>query len=98
VTSRRANGEGSIFPYRNGFATEASDAWLPMPDIVVAALKIGRTQQDGEREAAGEIWQQTSHTVTCLHRAFWHSDRSPHSQQEVHRTLRGRGSASADRS
>jgi integrase len=38
--------------------TEASDAWLPMPDIVAAALKIRRTQQDREREAAGEIWQQ----------------------------------------
>jgi integrase len=50
VTSRRANGEGSIFPYRNGFATEASDARLPIPDIVAAALKIRRTQQDGERE------------------------------------------------
>jgi integrase len=39
--------------------TEASDAWLPMPDIVAAALMIRRTQQDREREAAGEIWQQT---------------------------------------
>jgi integrase len=38
--------------------TEASDAWLPMPDIVAAALTIRRTQQDGERETAGEIWQQ----------------------------------------
>jgi integrase len=26
--------------------TEASDAWLPMPDIVAAALTIRRTQQD----------------------------------------------------
>ena len=39
--------------------TEASDAWLPMPDIVSAAMMIRRTQQDGERESAGEIWQQT---------------------------------------
>jgi hypothetical protein len=31
-----------------------------MPDIVAAALMIRRTQQDGEREAAGEIWQQTN--------------------------------------
>jgi hypothetical protein len=30
-----------------------------MPDIVAAALMISRAQQDGEREAAGEIWQQT---------------------------------------
>jgi integrase len=29
-----------------------------MPDIVAAALKIRRTEQDREREAAGEIWQQ----------------------------------------
>jgi integrase len=39
--------------------TEASDGWLPMPDIVAAALTIRRAQQDGERETAGEIWQQT---------------------------------------
>jgi integrase len=39
--------------------TEASDAWLPMPDIVGAALTIRRVQQEREREAAGEIWQQT---------------------------------------
>ena len=31
-----------------------------MPDIVAAALRIRRTQQDREREAAGEIWQQTN--------------------------------------
>ena len=30
-----------------------------MPDIVAAALTIRRAQQDGERETAGEIWQQT---------------------------------------
>jgi integrase len=30
-----------------------------MPDIVAAALMIRRTQQDREREAACEIWQQT---------------------------------------
>jgi integrase len=39
--------------------TEASDAWLPMPDIVVAALTIRRVQQNQEREVAGEIWQPT---------------------------------------
>ena len=75
--------------------TEASDAWLPMPDIVAAALTIRRAQQDGERETAGEIWQQTKrHAVAGLHRSLWHSDRSTHSQQEVHGALRGRGSAS----
>ena len=30
-----------------------------MPDIVAVALTIRRVQQDGERETAGEIWQQT---------------------------------------
>ena len=30
-----------------------------MPNIVLAALTIRRTQQDGERDAAAEIWQQT---------------------------------------
>ena len=41
--------------------TEASDTWLPMPEIVVAALIIRRAQQEQARErvAAGEIWQQT---------------------------------------
>jgi len=29
-----------------------------MPEIVPAALTIRRTQQDGERETAVEIWQQ----------------------------------------
>jgi integrase len=39
--------------------TPASDAWLPMPEIVVAALTIRREQQERERVAGGEIWQQT---------------------------------------
>ena len=46
--------------------TEASDAWLPMPDLVAAALKIRRTQQDGKRKAAGEIWQQTNDTPSLI--------------------------------
>jgi integrase len=46
--------------------TEASDAWLPMPDIVAAALKIRRTQQDRERKAADEIWQQTNDTPSLI--------------------------------
>jgi integrase len=37
-----------------------------MPDIVAAALKIRRTQQDGERSAAGEIWQQTNDTPSLV--------------------------------
>ena len=49
----------AAFSYRETKA-ETSHAWLPMPDIVAAAVMIRRTQQDGEREAAGEIWQQTN--------------------------------------
>jgi hypothetical protein len=37
-----------------------------MPDIVAAALMIRRTQQDGERKAAGEIWQQTNDTPSLV--------------------------------
>ena len=44
--------------------TEASD--LPIPDIVTAALKIRRGQQDEEREAAGEIWQQTKDVPSLI--------------------------------
>jgi integrase len=38
--------------------TEASDAWLPMPEIVAAALTIGRAQQEGTG-GCRETWQQT---------------------------------------
>lgn len=46
--------------------TEASDAWFPIPDIVTAALKTRRGQQDEEREAAGEIWQQTKDVPSLI--------------------------------
>jgi integrase len=46
--------------------TEASDSWLPIPDIVTAALKIRRAQQDEEREAAGEIWRQTKDVPSLI--------------------------------
>ena len=46
--------------------TEASDAWLPMPDLVAAALKIRRVQQERERETAGEIWQQPNDTPSLI--------------------------------
>ena len=39
-------------PALPGNETEASDAWLPIPDIVTAALKIRRGQQDGNGAAA----------------------------------------------
>jgi hypothetical protein len=42
-----------------GNETEASDAWLPVPDIMAAALTIRRAQRDGERKAAGEIWHES---------------------------------------
>ena len=44
----------------SGHPSKDTDAWLPMPDVVAAALRIRRTQQDWEREVAGEIWQQTN--------------------------------------
>jgi integrase len=47
--------------------TEASDAWLPMPDIAAAALKIRRRHQDGERAASGEIWQQTNDMPSAVY-------------------------------
>ncbi len=37
-----------------------------MPDIVAAALTIRRVQQDGERETAGEIWQQAEHMPSLI--------------------------------
>ncbi len=40
--------------------------WLPMPDIVAAALTIRRVQQDAERETAGEIWQQAEHMPSLI--------------------------------
>ena len=53
-------------PALPGNETEASDAWLPTPDIVTAALKIRRGQPDEEREAAGEIWQQTKDVPSLI--------------------------------
>jgi integrase len=46
--------------------TEASDAWLPIPDDVTAAPKIRRGQQGEEREAAGEIWLQTKDVPSLI--------------------------------
>jgi integrase len=37
--------------------TEASDASLPMPRIVMTALTLRRQQQDEAREAVGEAWR-----------------------------------------
>ena len=37
--------------------TEASDASLPLPEIVATALRLRREQQDKARIEAGEAWQ-----------------------------------------
>jgi hypothetical protein len=68
--------------------TEASDAWLPMPDIVAAALKTRRAQLDGEREAACEIWQQMNGIPSLIFTGRTAPHRSPHPQQEARGALR----------
>ena len=75
--------------------TEASDAWLPMPDIVAVALKTRRARLDGEREAACEIWQQMNGIPSLIFTGRTAPHRSPHPQQEARGALRRRGSASA---
>jgi hypothetical protein len=74
--------------------TEASDAWLPMPGIVAAALKTRRAQLDGEREAACESWQQMNGIPSLIFTGRTAPHRSPHPQQEARGALRRRGSAS----
>ncbi|MFJ8310109.1 MULTISPECIES: tyrosine-type recombinase/integrase [unclassified Streptomyces] len=39
--------------------TEDSDDFLPLPDVCLAALKIRRTQQQKDKKAAGELWQDS---------------------------------------
>ena len=74
--------------------TEASDAWLPMPEIVAAALTIRRAQQEREREAAGEIWQQAKDMPSLIFTGRYGTPVDPRiPQQEVHGAVRGRGSA-----
>ena len=75
--------------------TEASEAWLPMPDIVAAALKIRRTQQDVERRAAGEIWRQTNDMPSLIFTGRYGTPIDPPTLNgEVHGALRGAGSSS----
>ena len=75
--------------------TEASDAWLPMPDIVTAALKIRRRQQDEEREAAGEIWQQTKDVPSLIFTGRYGTAIDPRTlNRKIRRALRGGGGAS----
>ncbi|SHL69066.1 site-specific integrase [Actinacidiphila paucisporea] len=37
--------------------TEESDDFLPLPELCLRALRMRRAQQDGDRKAAGELWQ-----------------------------------------
>ncbi|MFE4855975.1 tyrosine-type recombinase/integrase [Streptomyces sp. NPDC056670] len=37
--------------------TEDSDNFLPLPDLCLVALRMRRAQQDGDRKAAGDLWQ-----------------------------------------
>nr|WP_320784748.1 site-specific integrase [Streptomyces sp. CRN 30] len=37
--------------------TEESDDFLPLPALCLRALRMRRAQQDGDRKAAGELWQ-----------------------------------------
>jgi hypothetical protein len=82
----------AVLLYRETKA-ETSHAWLPMPDIVAAAVMIRRTQRDGCRRDLAR--------ATCRHLTYpgvMALDRSSHSQQEVHGALRRRGNASVDHS
>jgi integrase len=44
--------------------TEASDGTLPLPVIVVAALKLRRMEQEADRKAAGSAWQRSDLVFT----------------------------------
>ena len=39
--------------------TEESDDFLPLPTFCLKALRMRRAQQDGDRKAAGELWQDS---------------------------------------
>ena len=68
-----------------------------MPDIVAVALTIRRVQQDGERETAGEIWQQTKDMPSLILTGRYGTPIDPRTQQEIRRALRGRGGSSDHR-
>jgi integrase len=53
--------------------TEASDAWLPMPEIVVAALTIRRAQQGAGTGGCGRnLAANEGHAVSDFHRSLRH--------------------------
>jgi integrase len=37
--------------------TEESDDFLPLPELCLRALRMRQAQQDGDRKAAGDLWQ-----------------------------------------
>ncbi|GAA4106242.1 site-specific integrase [Streptomyces hundungensis] len=43
--------------------TEDSDNFLPLPDLCLVALRMRRAQQDGDRKAAGDLWQDDRRLV-----------------------------------
>jgi integrase len=64
----------------------------PNTDIVTAALKIRRTQQDEEREAAGEIWQQTKDVPSLIFTGRYGTAIDPRTlNRKIRRALRGVG-------
>ncbi|GAA2896023.1 hypothetical protein GCM10010517_60910 [Streptosporangium fragile] len=51
-------------PLHRQTKTDASDATLPFPEIVTAALRARRRARAEAREAAGESWQETGLVFT----------------------------------
>jgi hypothetical protein len=66
-------------------------------DIVAAARTIRRTQQDWERETAGEIWQQTKDIPSLVFTGRYGTPVDPRTLNRKF-TVRGRGSAPDHRS
>jgi integrase len=52
---------------RREVKTDTSEAPLPLPDLCVAALRIRRTQQDADRDRAGDGWIDTGLVFTTRH-------------------------------
>jgi hypothetical protein len=64
-----------------------------MPEIVVAALTIRRAQQERERVAAGEIWQQTKDMPSLI---FTGRYGTPIAPRTLNRKSLGRCEAASD--
>jgi integrase len=52
---------------RSQAETESSEAPLPLPDLCVAALKLRKQQQDGDRDTADRAWIDTGLVFTTRH-------------------------------